>query len=58
MKSNKALGCGCLSVVMGLIVIVVILGSAYLLNFALKPSYNKGVTILSSMPSCCGAIHG
>lgn len=42
LKSNKALGCGCLSVVMGLIVIVVILGSAYLLNFALKPSHNKG----------------
>lgn len=41
---NKTkLGCGCMSVVFGVIVIVVVLASAYLLNFALKPEHNKGL---------------
>lgn len=40
---NKTkLGCGCLSVVFGVLVIVTVLASAYLLNFALKPDNNKG----------------
>lgn len=40
---NKTkLGCGCLSVIFGVFVIIAFLASAYLLNFALKPENNKG----------------
>lgn len=40
--NRKALGCGCLGLFAGLIVFILFGASAYLLNYALKPSNNKG----------------
>lgn len=40
--SQRALGCGCMSVVFGFIVIIIVAASAYMLNFALRPDKNKG----------------
>lgn len=44
LKANNktALGCGCLSLVVGFLVIILFGASIYLLNFALKPKHNKG----------------
>lgn len=44
MKRNNGLklGCGCLSIIFGFIVIILFAASIYLLNFALKPANNKG----------------
>lgn len=41
-RNTKALGCGCLGLFAGLIVIVLFVASAYMLGFALKPAHNKG----------------
>lgn len=41
-QNKTALGCGCMSVIAGLLLIIVIGASIYLLNFALKPDNNKG----------------
>lgn len=41
-RKGKTLGCGCLGLFAGLVVIVVLAASAYLLDFALKPSGNNG----------------
>lgn len=41
-KSKTAAGCGCLSLLVGFLVIILFGASIYLLNFALKPKHNKG----------------
>lgn len=50
MTQRKQLTCGCLGLVAGLLLLIVLGASIYLINFALKPEKNKGRNYDAQLP--------